>query len=251
MPLLCFANPRFGLNMNSVPWDLTEEWAASAISHLRRGFFFLSFFCDTQLQLPPKALHVWLCSSFHNQQSNIPNPLLIFFQIFPYFNHFNQSDHCLSLQTLVEQPGQLFLRKCNWSPGDSLFSPLFAAASSSIGFLLKTNAMLDLPQEVFRRRQNTVVSESGAKMERGLLSVVWEGLLPFVTSRSKSFKISYHIHKRQITCVISSVFFWVVLTIDPNFLQLFSFLHFFFHVNPSMHQRQHWDKQWMRRFPWM
>lgn len=86
--------------------------------------------------------------------------------------------------------------------------------------------MLDLPQEVFRRRQNTVVSESGAKMERGLLSVVWEGLLPFVPSWSKSFKIFYHIHKRQITCVISSVF-WVVLTIDPNFLQLFSFLHFF------------------------
>lgn len=60
-----------------------------------------------------------------------------FFQIFPYFNHFNQSDLCLSLQTLVEQPGQLFLWKCYWSPGDSLFSPLFAAASSSIGFLLK------------------------------------------------------------------------------------------------------------------
>lgn len=139
MPLLCFANPCFGLNMNSVPWDLTEERAASTISHLRRGFFFLSFFCDTQLQLPPKAMHVWLCSSFHNQQSKIPNPQSPpdFFQIFPYFNHFNQSHLCLSLQTLVEQPGQLFLWKCNWSPGDSLFSPLFAAASSSIGFLLK------------------------------------------------------------------------------------------------------------------
>lgn len=112
--MLC--QPRFSLNIYSVSWDLIEDQAASAIPHLRRGFFSPPF--SEILNCSCYSVHfmpgVVPPSTTINRR--IPIPSGFFFWTFLRFNHFNQPARCLSLQNPVGQFGK------------SLFSPLFAAA---------------------------------------------------------------------------------------------------------------------------
>lgn len=143
--MLC--QPCFSLNIYSVSWDLIEDQAASAIPHLRRGFFFPPFSeilnyiaCLMLFLLPQPSMKE---SQFHPD----------FFWTFLRFNHFNQSGSCLSLQN----PAGQF--------GNSLFSPLFAA--TRIPFLQKL--MQCLTYHIFRRRQISCLKEQG---QNGVETVV-------------------------------------------------------------------------------